>query len=66
MKGLPDYNNDAVLERIVVRIHSLRDRKIVADKLVHGLTYEQLAEYYDLSVSQVKRIVKKGIHIVFK
>lgn len=66
MKDLPSYDNADVLERIVCRIHSLRDRRILVDKLIHGLTYEQVAEVYDLSVSQTKRIVKKGIHEVFK
>lgn len=66
MKGLPNYNNAEVLERIAFRIHSLRDRKMLVDKLIHGLTYEQVAEAYDLSVSQTKRIVKRGIHEIFK
>ena len=66
MKDLPSYDNVDILERIVVRIHSLRDRKMLVDKLIHGLTYEQVAEAYDLSVSQTKRIVKRGIHEIFK
>ena len=38
-------------------IHSERDRKIIRRKILDGITFEQLAEESDLSVSQVKRIV---------
>lgn len=62
---LPEYNNDAIIEAIVVRIHKIRDRRIMYDRLVHGLTYEQLAEAHDMSVSQIKRIVKKHLRVIF-
>lgn len=64
--SLPEYNNLTVLELIVCRIHSQRDRFIMVDSLVHGMTYEQLAEAHDLSVSQIKRIVTKYRRIIFK
>lgn len=64
--NLPDYDNLQALERIAFRIHSQRDRKIMVDRLVHGMTYEQLAEAHDLSVSQVKRIVTKCLRLIFK
>jgi hypothetical protein len=38
-------------------VHSERDRKIIRRKILDGITFEQLAEESDLSVSQVKRIV---------
>lgn len=37
-----------------------RDRNILKRRLLDGIIYEELAEEYDLSVAQVKRIVKKG------
>lgn len=60
------YTNTEVLALIKDRIHSARDRKILRDRLVHGMTYEQLAEAHDLSVRQVKRIVYRGQDIIFK
>lgn len=40
-------------------IFSERDRKILKRRLLDGIIYEQLAEEFDLSVPQVKRIVYK-------
>ena len=60
-----EYSNSEVLAAIIDRIHSKRDREILTDRLVHGLTYEQLAEKHDLSVSQIRRIVYKGQERVF-
>lgn len=61
-----DYSNMEILMRIGNRIHSMRDRKILVDRFIHGLTFEQLAEEHDLSVRQVKRIVYKGQDKIFK
>ena len=60
------YSNTEVMALIKDRIHSSRDRAILRDRLIHGLTYEQLAEAHHLSVRQVKRIVYKGQDIIFK
>ena len=59
------YTNSEVIALISENIHSARDRKILIDRLVHGLTYEQLAEKHDLSVRQIKRIVYKGQEKIF-
>ena len=40
-------------------VFNRRDREIMKLKLLDALTYEQIAEQFDLSVTQVKRIVKK-------
>lgn len=40
-------------------IHSERDRSIMKRRLVDGIIYEQLADEFDLSVKQIKRIVYK-------
>jgi DNA-directed RNA polymerase specialized sigma24 family protein len=39
--------------------NAARNRKIVKRKLLDGLTYEQVAEEFELSVRQVKYIVYK-------
>lgn len=47
-------------------IRSERDRKILERRLIDGICYEPLAEEFDLSTDQVKRIVYKGEAILFK
>ena len=42
-----------------------RLRKILKRRLIDGITYERLAEEFDLSVAQIKRIVYKGENIIF-
>ncbi len=40
-------------------IYSERDRKITKRKIVDDITYEKLAEEFDLSTQQIKSIVYK-------
>lgn len=47
-------------------IHSERDRAILKRRLIDGICYEPLAEEFDLSVKQVKRIVYKCQDKLFK
>lgn len=61
-----EYTNSGMILLINEYIHSERDRKILKRRLIDGLTYESLAEEFDLSVTQVKRIVYKGEDIIFK
>lgn len=42
-------------------IFNERDRRILADRLFDGTTYEGLAEKYNLSTQQTKAIVKKAM-----
>ena len=42
-------------------IFNARDRAILADRLFNGITYERLAEKYDLSTQHVKNIVYKAM-----
>lgn len=37
-----------------------RNRDLLKSRFLDGLTYEKLSEKYDLSVSQVKNIVRYG------
>ena len=43
-----------------------RDRAILKRRLLDGICYEPLAEEFDLSVRQVKRIVYKAEEHIFK
>lgn len=61
-----EYTNSGMILLINEYFHSERDRKILKRRLIDGLTYENLAEEFDLSVTQIKRIVYKGEDIIFK
>lgn len=54
-----DYTNSHIEHLIDEHIHSERDRAILKRRLIDGICYEPLAEEFDLSVSQIKRIVYK-------
>ena len=60
-----NYTNSEIVESIQELIHSERDRAILKRRLVDGITYEKLAEEFDLSVAQIKRIVYKCENIIF-
>lgn len=61
-----EYTNSQIRELIREHIHSERDRRILFKRLVDGLTFEQLAEVFDLSTRQVRTIVRKNEQILFK
>lgn len=61
-----EYTNSDIEKVIDEHIHSERDRYILKSRFIDGLTYEKLAEKYDLSVRQVKRLIYKGQDIVFR
>lgn len=42
-----------------------RDRKILKRRLLDGIIYDRLAEEFDLSVRQVKKIVQKQSEKLF-
>lgn len=47
-------------------IFSDRDRSILKARLLDGMTYDALADHFDMSVRQIKRIVYKGEDRIFK
>ena len=61
-----EYTNSRIKELIGEYIHSERDRAILSRRLVDGLTYERIAEEFDLSVVQTKRIIYKAEETLFK
>ena len=61
-----EYTNSQIREIIAEHIHSERDRRLMERRLIDGITFERLAEEYELSVSQVKRIVWKDSEIIFR
>lgn len=47
-------------------IFSERDREILKRRLLDGISYNQLADQFELSVRQIKNIVYKGEDRLFK
>ena len=60
-----EYTNSQIRELIAEHIHSERDRRILERRLIDGLTYERLAEEFELSVRQTKTIVYRSENILF-
>lgn len=65
-KEVIEYTNSKIAIIIDEHIHKERDRNILKRRLIDGICYEPLAEEFDMSVSQVKRIVHKSEQIIFK
>lgn len=55
-----EYTNSQIIKLIDEHIHNDRNRKILKDRFVDGMTYERLAERYELSFQQVRTIVYRG------
>lgn len=54
-----EYSNSRIREIIAEYVHSERDRRILERRLIDGVTFERLAEEFDMSDRQVRRIVYK-------
>lgn len=61
-----DYSNFRFKELTEEYIHSSRDREMLVKFYVDDATYDELCEEYCLSLSQVKRILRKGGETVFR
>ena len=57
---------ERAIDEYVVGKHAERNRKIMRRRLIDGICYEPLAEEFDLSTAQVKRIIYKGKNRIFK
>ena len=55
-----EYTNSRIREVIADYIHSERDRRILERRLIDGITFERLAEEFDMSPRQMKNIVYKA------
>ena len=60
-----EYTNSHLREIVEEYIHDERARRILLRKYADKATLEKIAEEQDLSVSQVKRIIKKHYYSVF-
>lgn len=52
--------NSTITAAIDEWIHNAKHRAILKDKLVNGLTFEELAEAHDISVRHAQNIVYKA------
>lgn len=60
------YANSQMIRLIDEYIHSARDRAILKDRFVDGLTYAELEDKHHLSERQIKRIVKRADALLLK
>ncbi len=60
------YTNSDIIAAIDEHVHSERDRAILKDRFVNGLTFEQLAEKHDVSPKTVKNVIYKYDYIILK
>lgn len=63
---LEDTSREDIHRVIDSYIHNERNRAILKRKLTDGITYEMLAEEFDVSVGTVKNVVYKGKDIIFR
>lgn len=66
---MKDYSRTQIenaIEEWIIGKNAERDRKILKRRLIDGICFEPLAEEFELSVPQIKRIVYKGEEKIFK
>lgn len=61
-----DYSRSELTTAIDEWILNERDRAILKRRLIDGICYEPLAEEFDMSVRQIKRIVYKSQEVLFR
>jgi hypothetical protein len=64
-KELTRLDNSEIERRIDERVHHERNRRILKRRLIDGICYEPLAEEFDMSVIQMKRIVYRYQDAIF-
>lgn len=52
-------------ETIILHTHAQRNRNILKRRLIDGLTHEELAEEFDLSIQAIQKILYKYEIVVF-
>ena len=61
-----DVSNNVLDEAIETWVKGSRNREIMHKRLIDCVTFEKLAEDFDMSVRQIKNIVYKYEIIIFK
>jgi len=65
-KAISRTDVEDAINRWIIGRNAERNRKILYRRLIDGIYFEPLAEEFDMSVRQVKRIVYKGSDIIFR
>lgn len=55
----------AIDDVVILCLHAERNRAILKRRLIDGLTHEQLAEEFDLSVQAIRKILYKYEATIF-
>ncbi len=63
---IENLSNSEISHIIDEWIHSERDRKILKRRFIDGISYERLAEEFNLSDRQVKNIIYKSENLLKK
>ncbi len=63
--GITSYDIENAIDSHIVGKNAERNRLILKSRFIDGLTYENLAEKYELSVSQIKWIIYRLETIVY-
>ena len=61
-----EYTNSQIRELIAEHIHSQRDRKILERRLIDGITFERLAEEFEMSPRAIRTLVHRNEEILFR
>ena len=61
-----DYTNSQISSLIDEHIHHALHRKMLKDRLIDGMTYEQIAEKHDITARQTKNIIYKSMDRLIK
>ena len=64
-----DYSStelNTAIDEWIVGANAQRNRAILKSRLIDGLTFDALAELYDMSPRQIKRIVYKTQEVLFR
>jgi DNA-directed RNA polymerase specialized sigma subunit len=56
-KNITAFDIENAIDQHIVGRNAERNRQILKSRFIDGLTYERLAEKYDLSVSHIKTII---------
>ena len=60
MKDISRSELEHLIDEWIIGRNAERDRKILKRRLLDGITYDRLAEEFDLSVRQLKNIIYKA------
>ena len=66
MNDLSRSELESLIDEWIIGRNAERDRKILKRRLLDGLTYDRLAEEFDLSVRQLKNIIYKSEDRLFR